>query len=469
MLLALTLLSTSFLLAGVEAQTAGTCSPAAQFFDQRVDHSGHSTRTFKHKYQANAQFFRAGGPLLVIQGGEAGTMLCTEQMEIFNWAQEMNGALLSVEHRYFGESLPFGNDSYTNENLRHLTLDNIMSDTISLVDWYKKTINATDSKVIVVGGSYSGFLSMVLRINHPETFYGAISAAGPARAFLPFTDSNTERFNRYTLASNTWVEQSPEAASIVQQGFKQLASLVDSGKSDKIKDVFPLCNTPSKSERDDFLRNIAGIYGILLESNAAYLNPLFNTTGTPLETAINRTIAASSPLAALNETTAILCASQLATQGCWKWETQCTDGIGVQFTPWDYIRCNHQNFGMDVTPGTIFAPTLRPFDSTPHCRDTFNVTPPTRDELIAKYHFSEKDIRKTTRVIYSEAGWDPVRGFSVAPEWFPITPDTNAPRYMFIDGASHTQDTIRTMPGDSPALVNARLVQRNVVRTWLAQ
>ena len=48
-------------------------------------------------------------------------------------------------------------------------------------------------------GSYSGFLSMVLRINHPETFYVAISATGSARAFLPFTESNTDRFSRYTL------------------------------------------------------------------------------------------------------------------------------------------------------------------------------------------------------------------------------------------------------------------------------
>lgn len=72
---------------------------------------------------------------------------------MFNWAQEMGGALLSIEHRYFGDSKPFGNNSLTRENIGHLNLDNVMADAISIVEWFKKTNNATDSKAIIVGGT----------------------------------------------------------------------------------------------------------------------------------------------------------------------------------------------------------------------------------------------------------------------------------------------------------------------------
>ena len=38
-----------------------------------------------------------------------------------------------MEHRYFGESLPFGNESYTNENLRFLTVENDLADCVAIL------------------------------------------------------------------------------------------------------------------------------------------------------------------------------------------------------------------------------------------------------------------------------------------------------------------------------------------------
>jgi hypothetical protein len=57
----------------------------------------------------------------------------------------------------------------------------------------------------------------------------------------------------------------------------------------------------------------------------------------------------------------------------------------------------------EVAPGTIFAATAS-YDPTPTCQQRFNITPPTRAELFAKYHFDEATIRNTMRVIYSQGG-----------------------------------------------------------------
>jgi hypothetical protein len=38
---------------------------------------------------------------------------------------------VSLEHRYFGESLPFGQEfSFTRENISYLTLQNVMADAV---------------------------------------------------------------------------------------------------------------------------------------------------------------------------------------------------------------------------------------------------------------------------------------------------------------------------------------------------
>ncbi len=60
-----------------------------------------------------------------------------------------------LEHRYFGESLPFRNNSFTAKNLRYFTLENVMADAVSFVDFVRtNVIAAAHSKVIVVGGTY---------------------------------------------------------------------------------------------------------------------------------------------------------------------------------------------------------------------------------------------------------------------------------------------------------------------------
>ncbi len=57
-----------------------------------------------------------------------------------------------LEHRYFGESLPFENNSFTAKNFRYFTLENVMADAVSFVDFVKT--NVTGATYSVVGGTY---------------------------------------------------------------------------------------------------------------------------------------------------------------------------------------------------------------------------------------------------------------------------------------------------------------------------
>ncbi|KAJ7435209.1 serine carboxypeptidase S28-domain-containing protein [Mycena galericulata] len=459
--------------ASIPSSTSVCSFPPEQWFDQLIDHgAGSDNSTFPQHVQVNNTFYKPGGPLFIIQGDESSRMLCSEDFEFARWAPEFGAGLMAIEHRYFGGSGPYGNNSYTNENMRFLTLDNVMADTVAVVDWWRTNVTngaGTNAPVVVFGGSYGGSLATFLRINHPDTFFGAVASAGPVRAFLPVTH-DPDRFNRYGLISQYWMDHAPDAALKVQQGFEQLQEMVDAGNSTGIAQAIAVCNPPTKADRDSFLRNMAGIFGELLMANTQYAAPVFNITGFPWDVVANRTLVAPSPLAAVNATVNTLCGSLIATSGCFDWTQQCGNAIGDQLVPFDYLKCRYLNFDPgDVAPGTIFAATA-PYDSKPYCQQTFNITPPTRSELFATYHFDEATIRNTSRVIYSQGGVDPVRGIAPDESWFQVAPtDPNAPRYVYADYATHTQDLASSLiPGnDDPSLLRVRDQEKNIIKGWL--
>lgn len=61
---------------------------------------------------------------------------------MYSWAKELDGIAVSLEHRYFGESAPFGatNPLTQHEEFSYLTLDNIMGDAAYFVNILKKNI-----------------------------------------------------------------------------------------------------------------------------------------------------------------------------------------------------------------------------------------------------------------------------------------------------------------------------------------
>lgn len=137
---------------------------------------------------------------------------------MYEWAKELGGIAVALEHRYFGESTPFGPEkSYTNDGFRYLTLDNVMADAANFVDMIKDNVTgAADSKCIVasgtyivatfelsngyIQGSYGGFLAGAFRLNRPDSFFGAIASAGPVMGFG--NSSDPESYNWWNWVSS---------------------------------------------------------------------------------------------------------------------------------------------------------------------------------------------------------------------------------------------------------------------------
>ncbi|KAI6240177.1 putative effector protein [Aphelenchoides fujianensis] len=135
-----------------------------------VDHfSFADTRTYSLRYFLNLTHYAAGGPIFFYTGNE-GNLESFAVNTGFMWdnAPEYKAALVFVEHRFYGKSLPFGNDSFSKlENLGLLSSEQALADFAEVITFLK---NKVDS---------SGMLSAWIRIKYPHLVDGAIAASAP--------------------------------------------------------------------------------------------------------------------------------------------------------------------------------------------------------------------------------------------------------------------------------------------------
>jgi hypothetical protein len=165
------------------------CPAGTHFIRQPVYHTeqagGHlNDTTFLQQYEIITDYFKPGGPIFFWQGDE-GSIQCVEELQMYEWAEEFGALLLTIEHRYFGISMPFGlkwedNEQWPTHVLKPLTLSNVQLDSVRLIEHVKEAVpGANDSKVVAFGGSYSAVLATLHRVRYPDVFYGAIATSAP--------------------------------------------------------------------------------------------------------------------------------------------------------------------------------------------------------------------------------------------------------------------------------------------------
>ena len=78
------------------------------WFIQNLDHSDPlNTRTWKQRYFVNDEFYKTGGPVFLMIGGEG--EISEKWMKKGAWmkyAKQFNAICFQVEHRYYGKSHP---------------------------------------------------------------------------------------------------------------------------------------------------------------------------------------------------------------------------------------------------------------------------------------------------------------------------------------------------------------------------
>lgn len=138
------------------------------------------------------EYEKQSAPIWFYTGNEGDIELFAQNTG-FMWdlVKEIPGTLVFCEHRFYGKSMPFGNqsNSYKSpEHLGYLTSEQALADFADLVQFLNPK---QDRAVIVMGGSYGGMLSAWFRSKYPHLVTGALASSAPVLQFTGVTPCDT--------------------------------------------------------------------------------------------------------------------------------------------------------------------------------------------------------------------------------------------------------------------------------------
>ncbi|RXW19276.1 hypothetical protein EST38_g6579 [Candolleomyces aberdarensis] len=167
-------------------------------FDQLIDHNNASRGTFKMRYYHTWEYYREGGPIILYVLGEEGIDVNRGERSLTNAtipgaiAQATNGAVVVVEHRFYGKSKPFPDLSAN--SLRFHTISQALEDFVYFALNVKLAMPGGDgegirpdrSPWIFVGGSYSGALAAFIMEQYPGIFWAAYASSAAVQPKIDF-------------------------------------------------------------------------------------------------------------------------------------------------------------------------------------------------------------------------------------------------------------------------------------------
>ncbi|XP_061133678.1 dipeptidyl peptidase 2 isoform X3 [Syngnathus typhle] len=239
-----------------------------KYFAQRLDHFNFNSMgngTFFQRYLINDKYWKIGyGPVFFYTGNEGDIwVFALNSGFLSELAAQQEALVIFAEHRYYGKSLPFGNDSFNIPQIGLLTVEQAIADYAVMISVLKLQMSATDCPVIVFGGSYGGMLSVYMRIKYPNLVAGALAASAPILSTAGLDDP--WQFFRDVTADFENISQ--ECRNAVKGAFHQLKELGERQEYNKIQSTFALCKRPSSAQDihqlNGFLRNAFTLMAML--------------------------------------------------------------------------------------------------------------------------------------------------------------------------------------------------------------
>jgi len=234
-----------------DIKTKGDLNPQEYYYDATIDHftnHGAGSETYKMRYLVDETHFdKDNGPIIFYAGneGDVWTFFDNSGFMTTTLAEEFGALVVFGEHRYYGTSMPFGDETFDRDNLKYLSVEQAQMDYVEFMINFKKEHGLEDRAVIVGGGSYGGMLSAWLRMKYPHVFQGALAASAPILFFDGYVSPNAYD----DIATDDFRKVDAQCPVNIKAGFTQLESLREQKDTyQNISDIFNLCAVPSGVE-----------------------------------------------------------------------------------------------------------------------------------------------------------------------------------------------------------------------------
>ncbi|KAJ8978008.1 hypothetical protein NQ317_002770 [Molorchus minor] len=423
--------------------------------------------TFKLRYLVNKSYHVKGGPVFLYTGNEGDVnMFAQNSGFIFELATEFNALVVFAEHRYYGQSMPFGNKSYSLENIRYLSTAQALSDYVYLIEELRRIYLATVISLdtypfIAFGGSYGGMLAAWLRMKYPNSVLGAIASSAPIWLFDDLTPCETF----YGITSDVFGHYGTEHCNkTIQLSWEVIRNVTktDKGKA-FVSATWKLCDhLKTAADVDKLIDWLSNIYVNLAMINYPYPTDfLVALPAYPVKIFCDKLNSYKSQNSlALVEALGI--ALQVYTN--FTGETKCHNmnitSRDLGEYAWDYQACTELVMPMCSTEKDMFETAPWEFKKySDDCFRKFGVHSARPDWVILEY--GGKNLRYFSNIVFSNGLMDPWSSGGVLKNVSCTVLAVN-----ITDGAHHI-DLRGNHPADTNYVLEARKFHRNAIKKWL--
>ncbi|XP_043257750.1 lysosomal Pro-X carboxypeptidase [Colletes gigas] len=433
--------------------------------DMPVDHFSFSVPDrFKLRYLLNGTWQTEKNAPIFFYTGNEGNIETFAQNTGFMWeiAPKFGALLVFAEHRYYGESMPYGNQSYNgSHHLGYLTSQQALADYIDLIQYLRSKSENKQSPVIVFGGSYGGMLSAWIRMKYPHIVQGAIAASAPILQFPGIVEC--ESFSR--IVTSDFRKAHPNCPKLIRKSWNVITNITsnDKGKewlSNNWKLCQPLKNATDIKELKSYLQDI---YGNLAMMNypykADFLAPLpANPVNAACKYLTNESLTDTELLIAIHNATNVF-TNYTGETKCLALNNSTPD---LDASGWYYQACTEMVMPM-CTDGKndMYEPDSWNFDEyAKECMKKYSVKP--QPNLVCE-QYGCKDLSTVTNIVFSNGLLDPWTGGGILRNL-----SSSAVAIIIPEGAHHL-DLRSSDENDPYSVILTRKYHRYFIKKWIKE
>lgn len=410
---------------------------------QQYIYYGNATKgKFSQRWWQDTSFWITGGPIFLYVSGE-GPASSSPSGYTAAMGKQFNALLLTLEHRYYGESLPAAlTDSETLQNT--LSVEAELADLASFVNYIQTSVYPSQMphQWVVIGGSYAGGVASWFRNRYPDLVMAAWSSSGVVNAMYNFT-----AFDQQIVS---------DLPSDCLEKMRAVTVAAESAWEDPFNKtkLLKLFGTPSYFTQGDFMWMLADSgamgpqYGFKDTMCSIMTSPLFLS---PLEAFANWTLEHYGTSFPSNCYYSTECLSNRTYSDEWA-----SGGY-----PWVWQCCSELAYWQVASPGSIRSSLINISYFTNQCKSAFG--PNTNADTVAfnnKYGGAAPNI---TNVIATQGSDDPWQGAGVERALRESYPEFTA----VCDGCGHCGDLYSPQSTDPTAIVVQRQAIASYLQSWL--
>ncbi|XP_048140627.1 lysosomal Pro-X carboxypeptidase-like isoform X1 [Rhodamnia argentea] len=429
------------------------------FYNQTLDHFNYrpeSYNTFKQRFVINFKYWGGAdshAPIFVYLGAEAPIDGDIANIGFLtDNAAQFRALIVYIEHRFYGESIPYGltfEEALSDNNARgYFSSEQALADYAEILIHLKQKLNAKQSPIIVIGGSYGGMLATWFRLKYPHVALGALASSAPVLYF----DDITPQDAYFSVVAKDFLDTSPSCHQTIRLSWEEIHRVASEPHGlTKLSNTFKTCSPlQSSSDLTSYLRT-------LYAKVAQYNDP----STQPLKLMCDAINGASPRIGILWK----IFAGLVAVNGNLTCYVNPTSG-GTDETQlgWTWQICSELVIPLGITRNTMFPPApfnLNIFSNA--CKSVFGVPP--RSHWVTTY-FGGHDIklvlhRFASNIIFSNGLQDPYSSGGVLKN---ISSTVVA---IYTTKGSHALDILLAKKSDPDWLVEQRKTEIEIMGKWL--